>query len=82
MLTKRVREDSPWCFLYADDVVLTANSRMSLQEKLETSRQVLEKRGMEISMIKTKYMSTDIDEDQEPTIDLDGIGLRRGTHFK
>ena len=36
VLKERVREDPTLCFLYADDVVLIANSRMTLQEKLET----------------------------------------------
>ena len=59
-----MRKDPPWCFLYADVVVLVANSRMALQEKLKTGRQVLEMRGMKINVTKTGCMSTDMNEDQ------------------
>ena len=71
-----------YCIMYADDVVLMANSRVELQEKLEAWRQALETRGMKISRSKTEYMSTDLDEDQELTIQLDGSSLKRVTNFK
>ena len=82
VLTDYVRENPPWCLLYADDVVLMANSRTELQEKLEAWREALETRGMKISRSKTEYMSTDLDEDQELTIQLDGSSLNRVTNFK
>ena len=37
---------------------------------------------MEISRSKTKYTSTDMEEDQELTIELDGTRLRRVTECK
>ena len=82
VLTEAVRENPPWCVLYADDVVILARSRRALQAKLERWRQALESRGLKISRSKTEYMTTDLEGDQEETIQLDGRNLKRVTSFK
>ena len=82
VLTEAVRENPPWCVLYADDVVIIAKSRRELQEKLERWRQALENRGMRISRTKTEYMTTDLEGDQQATIQLDGRDVKRVTYFK
>ena len=43
---------------------------------METWREALKTRGIIISKSKTEYMSTDIEEDQELTIELDVTTLR------
>ncbi|KAK4324260.1 hypothetical protein Pmani_005100 [Petrolisthes manimaculis] len=82
VLTEAVREKPPWCFLYADDVILLAKSKKALQRKLEHWREALESRGLRISRSKTEYMTTDTDGDQEESIQMDGIKLKRVTSFK
>ena len=37
---------------------------------------------MKINWSKTKYMSTDMDEERELTIELDGVSPSRVTNFK
>ena len=82
VLTEGVRERPPWCVLYADDVILVAENREDLEAKLERWREALESRGMKISRSKTEYMTTDMEGDQEETIQLDGSDLKRVTSFK
>ncbi|KAK4312024.1 hypothetical protein Pmani_016517 [Petrolisthes manimaculis] len=53
VLTEAVRENPPWCVLYADDVILLAKSKRALQRKLEHWREALESRGLRISRSKT-----------------------------
>ncbi|XP_063587724.1 uncharacterized protein LOC134764976 [Penaeus indicus] len=72
VLTEAVRENPPWCVLYADDV-LVATSKRALQTKLERWRQALENRGMKISRSKTEYITTNGEGDQQDTIQLDGV---------
>jgi len=82
VITENVREEPPWCVLYADDIVLVAESRRVLERKLEEWRFVLESRGMRISRSKTEYFTTDIDGDQLATIKLGGENLKRVRTFK
>ena len=81
-LTEDVREDPPWCVLYADDIILVARSREELERKLERWRYALESRGMRISRKKTEYMTTDVNGDQHESIRLEGVRLKRVYEFK
>ncbi|XP_037781091.1 uncharacterized protein LOC119577582 [Penaeus monodon] len=71
IITENVREETPRCVLYADDILLMANSRRELERKLEEWRLVVESRGMRISRSKTEYFTKDVDGDQLATIKLD-----------
>ena len=82
VLTEAIRKEPPWCVLYADDIILVAESREELQRILDRWRSVLESRGMKISRKKTEYMTTDIDGDQQATLQLGGIRLNRVKKFK
>ena len=82
VLTEAVRENPPWCFLYADDVVILAKSKNALQAELERWRETLESRGLIISRSKMEYMTTDLDGDQDATIQIGGRDLKRVTSFK
>ena len=82
VLTETVREDPPWCVPYADDVVILARSRAASQVKLERWREALESRGLKISRSKTEYMTTDLEGDQNVTLQLDGRNFKRVTNFK
>ena len=48
-LTDNVRLQSPWSMLFADDIVLSSESRTGLEQQLETWREALEKRGVKMS---------------------------------
>ena len=54
MPTEEVRENQPWCVLYAVDAILVAKSRSDLEAKLERWRQAMGNRGMKISSSKTE----------------------------
>ena len=82
VLTGDVREDPPWCMYYADDVVLVAESREELEEKLERWRYSLESRGLRVSREKTVYMTNGLDEDQQATIQLGNVNIRRVNEFR
>ncbi|KAK4322649.1 hypothetical protein Pmani_006626 [Petrolisthes manimaculis] len=82
VLTEAVRENPPWCVLYADDVILLAKNKRALQRKFEHWREALESRALRISRNKTEYMTTDTDGDQKESIQMDGIKLKRVTSFK
>nr|KYP34423.1 Retrovirus-related Pol polyprotein LINE-1 [Cajanus cajan] len=55
-LTEHVQEPVPRCMLFADDIVLTGDSREEINEKIERWRQALEEHGLRISRSKTEYM--------------------------
>ncbi|XP_037804916.1 uncharacterized protein LOC119599255 [Penaeus monodon] len=80
VITENVREETPWCVLYADDIVLVAESRRVLERKLEEWRFVLESRRMRIGRSKTEYFPTDIDGDQLATIKRVPIRLKGKVH--
>ena len=82
VLTEAVRENPPWCILYANGVVILAKSKNALQAKLERWRETLESGGLKISRRKTECMTTDLDEDQGATIQIGGRDLKRVTSFK
>ncbi|XP_063586291.1 uncharacterized protein LOC134763659 [Penaeus indicus] len=82
VINENVREDPPWCILYANYIVLVAESRRTLERKLEEWRVALESRGMRISKSKTEYFTTDTSDDQQATIKLNGIELKRVKSFR
>ncbi|XP_064116677.1 uncharacterized protein LOC135222522 [Macrobrachium nipponense] len=82
VLKEDVREEPPWCLLYADDIVLVAENREELEGKLERWRYALERRGLRISRKKTEYMTTKLDGNQQTTIKLGGGNIKRVHKFK
>ena len=55
-LAEHIKELTPRCMLFVDDVVLLGESREELNGRLETWRQTLETYGFRLSSIKTEYM--------------------------
>ena len=82
VLTEGIRGDPPWCMLYADDIVLAAESREELEDRLEEWRHALESRGLKISREKTEYMTNGIDDDLQATIRLGETNIKRVQKFK
>ena len=54
--TKSIRRGDPWELLYADDLVLTAESRQEMEEMLITWSNAMELRGLKINIAKTKLL--------------------------
>ncbi|KAK3865435.1 hypothetical protein Pcinc_028963 [Petrolisthes cinctipes] len=53
VLVEEVTKEAPWSMLFADDIVLVADSGEKLQEKLELWRGLLEDYGLKVSKEKT-----------------------------
>jgi len=79
-LTNTVREESPWQMMFADDVVLCATSKDTLEEALEKWRKALESRGLKLSRSKTEYMC--LHGEQLNEISLGDTRMPRVDEFK
>ena len=55
-LTRHMKDEVPWCMLFADDIVLIAETKVEVNVKLELWREALESKGLEISRNKIEYM--------------------------
>ena len=58
-ISKFIWETVSWCILFADDIVLVAETKEEVRNKLEEWREVLESKGMRISHTKTEYLRCD-----------------------
>lgn len=87
VLTKGVREGTPWDMMYADGVMLLSETKEGIKRRLDEWREALESRGIKISTTKTEYMRricvcTKQEQDGEDTIRLDGLSLQRVDSFR
>ena len=80
VVTQGIRDQSPWCMLFADDIVLCSNRREVVEEKLEEWRREMEDRGLKISRKKTEYLRLKDSENGE--VSLQGEVLKRVEKFK
>ncbi|XP_021974852.1 uncharacterized protein LOC110869960 [Helianthus annuus] len=84
-LSKSIQEPIPWCMLFADDIVLVAETKQRLNERLEEWRVALEGKGLRISRSKTDYLHCDFSGtvDREDTqITIDSQAVPQVTKFK
>ena len=55
-MTGGVKEGLPWELLYADDLVLVAQSKEGLREKVLRWKECMELKGLKLNIEKTKVM--------------------------
>jgi len=55
-ITREIKTGLPWEILFADDLILMAESEEELREKLRVWKNKLENSGMKVNMEKTKIM--------------------------
>ncbi|XP_071727799.1 secreted RxLR effector protein 78-like [Rutidosis leptorrhynchoides] len=60
-LSRDIQGNIPWSLLFADDIVLIADSKNELNRRLEQWREALEQNGLRISRQKTEYLRCDFD---------------------
>ena len=58
-ISKSVWETVPWCMIFADDIVLVAETREEVSNKLDEWREALEGKGLHISHTKIEYLRCD-----------------------
>ena len=59
-VTKHVSTGLPWELLYADDLVIMAESEEELKEKLVAWKGAMEKKGLKVNIGKTKVMCSEL----------------------
>ena len=62
-LTREFHTGCPWELLYADDLMISAGSKEELLVKVKTWKTEMEKKGLRVSMGKTKIMESGINLD-------------------
>ena len=62
-LSREFRTGCPWELLYADDLMISARSKEELLVKVKTWKTEMEKKGLRVSMGKTKIMESGINLD-------------------
>ena len=82
VLTEEVRGQAPWCMMYADDVVLCAETKEEIEQWLENWRVALESRGMKVNRKKTEYMRCDGQPDLGEELKMNGDQIKRVECFK
>ena len=79
VMGRGIKEQPPWCMLFADDIVLCSTRRDHVERKLEEWRTAMEERGLKISRRKTEYLGCN--EHQDAEIQLQGEPLKRVKTF-
>ena len=64
-LSRHFRKDLPWEVFYADGLVLLAESREILMEKIKIWKEGLESKGLKVNIGKTKVMKCHVDANMQ-----------------
>ena len=80
-LTDEVRREPPWTMLFADDIVICKETRKEVEQRLESWRYALERRGMKVSRSKTKYLCINGRNDNK-TVKMENTKVPRVKEFK
>lgn len=83
-LLKGVVKEVPWCMLFADDMVLMADSEQEVERLLEQVRSALESKGLRVNREKTEHMESRWKGEQEGTtrVRLQEVLLNKVKEFK
>ena len=68
-LTDEVRKELPWTMLFADDIVICKETREEVEQRLESWKYALERRGMKVSTSKSEYLCINGGNDDEKSKD-------------
>ena len=85
VLARGIKDISPWCMLYADDIVLCGTRSDVVEKKLEEWRRAMEDRGLKINRKKTVYLRFNVDRDLDDgnsDVNIQGENLERVNTFK
>ena len=80
-LTDEVRTEPPWTMLFADDNVICEETREEMEQRLESWRYALKRRGMKVSRSKTEYLCINEGNDDE-TVKMEDTKVPRIKEFK
>ena len=64
-LSRHFRKGLPWDLFYADDLVLLAESREILMEKIKIWKEGVESNGLKVNIGKTKVMKCHVDANMQ-----------------
>lgn len=84
-VTKDLQKPAPWTLLYADDIVLIAETMQEVQSDLTMWCNALERRGLRVSKSKTEYMHCNLSNSTTGVTQSPCIGttpLKAVSHFK
>ena len=80
-ITDDIREEAPWTMMFADDIVICSESKERLEQKLESWRYALERRGMKVNRRKTEYMCVN-ERQVKGTVKMQGEEVAKVEDFK
>ena len=80
-MTDDIREEAPWTMKFADDIVICSESKGWLEQKLESWRYALERRGMNVNRRKTEYMCVN-ERQVKGTVKMQGEEVSKVEDFK
>ncbi|KAK6735072.1 hypothetical protein RB195_018332 [Necator americanus] len=80
-ITKEIQKQHPWTLLFADDVMLAAESRDDLQKQAQSWKDQLQQYGLCLNTSKTEYMECG-PRIEDGSIRVDGTELNKVNCFK
>ena len=82
-MTDEIREEATWTMMFPDDIVICSESKEQVEEKLESWIYALERRGMTVNMIKTKYLCANkMQGNSSDTVKMQGEEVAKVEDFK
>ena len=82
-MTDEIREEAPWTMRFADDIVICSESKKHMEEKLESWRYALERRGMKVNRRKAEFMCVnDMQDNGSGTVKINGEEVAKVEDFK
>ena len=80
-MTDDIREEAPWIMMFADDIVICSESKAHIEDKLESWRYALERKGMNVNRRKTEYMCVN-ERQVNGTVNMQGEEVTKVEDFK